>query len=272
MKNLLTRSATAIIYGLILIACVISGKTLFLGFFGILSIVCLLEFYSLAQSQGIYINKVGGTIFGILLYSCTAGYYLGLLHLKFFFFLLPFFYLIFIQELFNKRPRPFFNIAFTLLGPLYTVFPFILFISISFITTNNGHYDYHYSLGFLFLLWANDTGAFFAGKIFGNHRLLERISPKKTWEGLGGGLMLCLGVALLLTKYYKQLNIIEWFLMAIIIVIMGTLGDLIESMFKREIEAKDSGNILPGHGGVLDRFDGLLLSAPFVFLYLLLVH
>lgn len=271
MKNLLTRTVTAFFYGLVLIISVLAGKLCFLLFFGMVSMLCLLEFYTLIETGGIRINRVWGISFAASLYLLVSLYQLNYIHLKFFFFLLPFLYMIFIQELYRKDKRPFNNIAQTILGTVYTIFPFLLFISLAFISPDR-HYDYHPCLGFLFLLWAADTGAFFSGKLLGKHLLMERISPKKTWEGIAGGLVMSLATALVLASQVKTLSLYEWLGMAVIIVSTGTLGDLVESMFKRELDKKDSGTIMPGHGGVLDRFDGLLISAPFVFLFILLLH
>ena len=123
-------------------------------------------------------------------------------------------------------------------------------------------------LGCLLILWANDTGAYFAGIRFGKTKLFERISPKKSWEGAFGGAVLGLIFAYLLSGYFTSLAVWQWMCIGLIIVICGDYGDLIESQLKRSIEIKDSGNALPGHGGFLDRFDGLLISAPFIVAFL----
>lgn len=272
MKNLLTRIVTAFLYGLVLIISVLAGKVWFLLFFAMVSALCLLEFYNLSDSGEVKINRFWGFTLAGMMYVSVSLYLLGyILQPKFFFFFLPFLYVIFVQELYNRNKRPFHGIAYTILGIVYTLLPFLLFVSLAFMSTDR-HYDYRPCLGFLFLLWAADTGAFFSGKLLGRHLLMERISPKKTWEGLIGGLITSMVVALVLSKVFKSLSLIEWLGMAFLIVTIGSLGDLVESMFKRELDKKDSGTIMPGHGGVLDRFDGLLISAPFVFLYLLLIH
>lgn len=272
MKNLLTRIVSAFIYGLVLIISVLAGKLWFLLFFAMVSTFCLVEFYNLTESGDVKINRFWGFTLAGIMYLSISLYLLGyVLQPKFFFFFLPFLYIIFVQELYNRNKRPFHSIAYTILGIIYTLLPFLLFVSLAFMSADR-HYDYRPCLGFLFLLWGADTGAFFSGKLLGRHLLMERISPKKTWEGLFGGLITSIGVALILSKFFKGLSLMEWLGMATIIVTIGSLGDLVESMFKRELDKKDSGTIMPGHGGVLDRFDGLLISAPFVFLYLLLIQ
>jgi phosphatidate cytidylyltransferase len=129
-------------------------------------------------------------------------------------------------------------------------------------------YSYQIILGFFILLWTNDTGAYLSGKYFGKHKLFERISPKKTWEGSIGGGILTLAFAYVLSIYFTNLNITNWLIIGVLIAVFGGLGDLVESMLKRSLGIKDSGKLLPGHGGILDRFDGLLLSVPFVYGYL----
>lgn len=137
---------------------------------------------------------------------------------------------------------------------------------------NSAAYNPHLLLGFFFLLWTNDTGAYLVGMSIGKHKLWERISPKKTWEGFFGGLVLSVAMGYVISLFYNELHYILWMLMGFIVSCAGTMGDLVESAFKRSIDAKDSGSILPGHGGILDRFDGVFLSTPFVLVLLELVQ
>src|SRR5690606_3819133 len=129
----------------------------------------------------------------------------------------------------------------------------------------DGEYNHRLPLGFMLILWGNDTGAYLVGKFLGKRRLFERISPKKTWEGLIGGILFALITSLILASVFAVLSSWQWVGMAVLISIFGTFGDLVESMLKRSQQVKDSGTLLPGHGGLLDRFDGLLLAAPMVF-------
>ena len=172
---------------------------------------------------------------------------------------------IYIAALFRKTAHPIQDVAYSLFGLLYAVIPFIFFIGLGFV---QGTYEAYIPLGFLILLWTNDTGAYLAGRSFGRRKLFERISPNKTWEGFFGGVAMAVVGATILSYYFGILPIGIWIGMALIIGIFGTLGDLVESMLKRNVGVKDSGNILPGHGGLLDRFDGLLMAAPLVFLFL----
>ncbi|MFT7363875.1 MAG: phosphatidate cytidylyltransferase, partial [Algoriphagus sp.] len=156
--------------------------------------------------------------------------------------------------------------AFTFLGIFYVAVPFSLLNLAVF--SVDGVYMYEILIGCLLILWATDTGAYFAGTRFGKTKLFERVSPKKSWEGFLGGAFSAIGVAFILARYFHVIEDWKWLVIAGIIIIAGTYGDLIESLFKRSIEIKDSGNGLPGHGGFMDRFDGLLLSAPFITAFL----
>jgi phosphatidate cytidylyltransferase len=172
-------------------------------------------------------------------------------------------------KLYKKFERkPFTNIAFTFLGIVYVAVPFVL---LNVAVFRDGSYNYQVILGALLILWASDTGAYFAGTRFGKRKLFERISPKKTWEGFVGGAVLALIFAWGCSLYLHSLRPQDWIIVGVLIIVGGTFGDLIESLLKRSIEIKDSGDSLPGHGGFLDRFDGLLISAPFIAAYLKLV-
>ena len=160
------------------------------------------------------------------------------------------------------------NIAYTFLGIIYVALPFALICVLSMVL---GRYSWQIVLGCLFLLWASDTGAYFAGTNFGKTKLFERVSPKKSWEGSIGGFILAMFIAYILSIYFEDIEGWKWYVIGAIIVIAGTYGDLVESLFKRSIKIKDSGSVIPGHGGFLDRFDGLLLSVPFIIAFLKLV-
>jgi len=160
--------------------------------------------------------------------------------------------------------------SYTFVGFIYVTAPFCFFYSLGFLA-NPMNYSFHLPLAFLLMLWANDTGAYLFGVKFGKTRLFERHSPKKSWEGFFGGMFTSVVVSWLISMQFTEMRALTWAGMAVLIVCFGTLGDLVESMLKRSLNAKDSGTILPGHGGLLDRFDGLLLAAPVVYVYLYLL-
>jgi len=271
-----TRAITGVLFVVVMVASTLLGPWVFAVFFLLISLFSLNEFYSIINtSRGNTLkgdktattgaNRWIGFALGAALF--TALILIQLLGASFSVFLysIPFITLVFWLELFRKKENPFSNIAFTFLGIIFAILPFLFFFQLGFI---EGGYNFQYPLGFLILLWASDTGAYLAGNAFGKTKLFERHSPKKTWEGFFGGLIISGIASFILSRFYTGIEPWQWLVSSIIIVIFGTYGDLTESMLKRNYNIKDSGNILPGHGGLLDRFDGLLLAAPLVYLFL----
>ncbi|MEP2773911.1 MAG: phosphatidate cytidylyltransferase [Fulvivirga sp.] len=239
--------------------------TYFCVFLGI-CIVTQLEFYKLVGLDGMLPLKFFGTVCGSVIFAITYFIELGLLETKYYYVFFPLIACVYLIYLYKKsEKKPFTGIAFTFLGIVYVAIPFALLNVIAF---NSGIYEFQIILGSLLILWANDTGAYFAGVRFGKRKLFERVSPKKSWEGSIGGVILSGAMAYGISEASSYLPLTTWLCIAIIIIIGGTYGDLVESLFKRSIEIKDSGRLIPGHGGFLDRFDGLLLSAPFIAAFL----
>jgi len=260
-----TRAITGFFFVLIMLSAVVFSAYSFSIFFVLLGVGSLIEFYKLIGLANKHMRSVEGVLLALSLFIPIALFNLGIASWEWIFLSVPCIAWIYIRELYRKSVQPFQHIAFTFFGLLYAVFPFILFFHMAFLF---GSYAYCLPMGFLFLLWTNDTGAYLVGMKFGKHKLFERHSPKKTWEGFIGGLCLALFVGLVLAQYYSQLATWQWLGMAFLISTFGTLGDLTESMLKRSYQVKDSGTLLPGHGGLLDRFDGLLLAAPLVYIFL----
>lgn len=165
-----------------------------------------------------------------------------------------------VAELFRNKKKPFENIGTTLLSFFYLAIPLGMLQLSGF--NDQGEYDPMRILFFFFFMWGSDTGAYFTGMAFGKHKLMERISPKKTIEGLFGGIIACGLIGLLAYSFLGILSPTQWILSGSLMALTGTAGDLFESMLKRNSGVKDSGNILPGHGGILDRFDSTFFSAP----------
>lgn len=264
-----TRAITGIVFVAVMIASTLLGAYVYSIFFTLLSTWCLYEFYGIVSSEDRAPNKGIGIALALVLFALGSLISMNILVEKFLALIIPFVSVTYIISLFQKRTFPFNDIAYTFLGIAYVTLPFFLFSKLGFI---QGDFNYVLPLGFLILLWTNDTGAYLAGRSFGKRKLFERISPKKTWEGFFGGLILAIVAAVNLEKYFGYLPLWQWISIAAIISIVGTLGDLVESMLKRSLHVKDSGNILPGHGGFLDRFDGLLLAAPMVYVFLILIN
>ncbi len=218
-------------------------------------------------------NAFFGMLLGAVCFTTILAYVLGGNYLIGLLFTIPITALIFVIELYRKSENPFANIALTLAGVPYVVLPFGLLLLSNFnesTTWSTRKFDIVFA--FFFMLWANDTGAYFAGTKFGKHKLFERISPKKSWEGFIGGALISLLMGYFCHLFFHTESLGFWLLMAFTVVLFATWGDLVESMLKRSLGVKDSGTILPGHGGILDRFDGLLLAAPMVYFLLQVAH
>ncbi len=268
MKNLRTRSnltqrvIAALIGAPLIIFLIFYHPLSFLFLVIALTALTQYEFYSLIMIQGNLPLKSFGTFCGILIVTMTYLIETYTVVQEYYYVVVPFLTLPFFIKLYRKKDKhPFANLGYTYLGIIYVALPFALLVEMTFW---RGNFLPYLPLGTLLVLWSFDTGAYFSGKYFGRRKLFERISPKKTWEGFFGGAIIALLTAFLYWKFTESLRLSEWLGIAAIIVIAGTLGDLVESLFKRSIEIKDSGSIIPGHGGFLDRFDGLLLSMPFI--------
>jgi phosphatidate cytidylyltransferase len=181
-------------------------------------------------------------------------------------------FIFFIAELFRNKPNPLQNLTFSIFPVAYISIPLsiLIFLMSSMVTGIQPHW--HILFGFFIILWSYDTFAYLIGKVIGKHKLFEKISPKKTWEGTIGGTIIALTAAFVLSLYFKELSTREWLGGALVITVTGTLGDLSESLLKRNFKVKDSGTIFPGHGGVLDRFDAVFFSAPAFFCYLIILN
>lgn len=258
------RAITGVIFVIVLISSLLLGKWSFATFFMLVSLLSLDEFYKIVNKDEIKPNRVAGLLLGLALLLSFSLFKIDVLSLNHFLYLIPFMTVVFWCELYRKSESPFINIAYTFLGVIFAVIPFIFFINLGFL---DGEYNFQYPLGFLILLWASDTGAYLAGMSFGKTKLFERHSPKKTWEGFFGGMALSVIASLTLSQFFLGIDMWQWIVSSLLIVIFGTYGDLTESMLKRSYQIKDSGNLLPGHGGLLDRFDGLLLAAPLVYAF-----
>lgn len=265
MNNFITRTLTGAAYVALILASTLLHPFLFALVFLAFMVQGMLEFYKITRgskakpqvTMGIFITTYL-FISGFVSYNFNLGFKLPLLTII----LLAF---IFIGELYRNYKNPIHNIGATFLGIIYVGIPIFLMIPLVFF---NEGFNGNILLGIFIIIWLNDSGAYLFGITLGKHRLFERISPKKSWEGFLGGALVALVSAYFVFKYLGGLNLQVWLIIAAIITIFGTLGDLVESLFKRSIGIKDSGSILPGHGGVLDRLDSLIFTIPIIFTYL----
>lgn len=268
-SSLNKRVPTAIVGVLAIIGGVSYGMWGYFVVFLIIGGLSLWEFYRLAIMDEMAPLKVWGTILGMALFTTSFLIEADILKPEYILLVFPLFASVFLIKLYKKgETKPFTHVAYTYLGIIYVSLPFAL---LNVIVFDMGHYRYQVILGMLFILWASDTGAFFSGILFGRKKLFERVSPKKTWEGSIGGALLGFIMAYVFSLYFEDLTMIQWLVAAALIVIAGTYGDLVESLFKRSIAIKDSGTSIPGHGGFLDRFDGLLLASPFMAAFIKLI-
>lgn len=268
MSNFFQRTISGAVFVIILIGSVLFNQYTCLALFSIIAIGSQLEFYKLVKNYNVSPSVLFGLLAGGTLLLVNILFQLQLVELKMYFIILPLTFLIFIAELYRKTSQPFINIAASLVGVVYAVIPFLLLIDVAYFSKLDHQYHAHLILGILLLQWASDTGQYLFGMWLGNRKLFERISPKKSWEGFIGGFFFCVAIGFLISKFFDELLPHQWMIVSALIVVFGTLGDLVESMLKRSINIKDSGNIMPGHGGFLDRFDGVLGAMPFVYFYI----
>jgi phosphatidate cytidylyltransferase len=265
-SNLPQRIATGLLGASGIIFGIVYSEWTYLLVFFIICILSLREFYKLSGLDGMIPQKTFGTICGLTIFFLSFFIERGSISYRYYFVFFPLLSCVYMIKLYKKFERkPFTNIAYTFLGIFYIAVPLALLNIAAF---EEGTYHFEIIFGCLFILWATDTGAYFAGSLFGKRKLFERISPKKSWEGVIGGALLALAMTYGISFFFDLLAFWKWLSICVIIVIGGVYGDLIESLLKRSIEIKDSGNSLPGHGGFLDRFDGLFISAPFIVAFL----
>jgi len=260
------RAITGIFFIGALVAAVTTGPYTFVPVFSLIAASCVLEFYKMVRLGRTL--HVFGSLAALAVSGLSGCILWGWLPMENLLWAVPLVFAVYLIALFRKAPDPVRDVAYTLTGIVYAVLPFSFFMALGFL---GGTYNPHVPLGFLVLLWVNDTGAYLAGRGVGRAKLFPRISPNKTWEGLAGGVLLATVASLSFDRHFGVLQKWEWAAVALIIGVFGTAGDLVESMLKRSAKVKDSGNILPGHGGFLDRFDGLLLAAPLVYVFLRLI-
>lgn len=268
MPDLLVRIVVGlIVFGIFLAAIFFGGPIGFMTVFGFALFMGLFEFYNLIDMGGFKPQRLTGYVLGLSLFVGNGLMTFNESSEQYLFIPLLCMFLILPLELYRKREHPFTNIAHGFLGIIYVAVPVTLLINIVHPNDQIG-YNPLFFVGFLMLILSSDSGAYLAGTAFGKHKLFERISPKKSWEGAIGGLLLSIAFAVGFSYFLEFLSVWEWIGLSVITVIAGVYGDLVESLLKRSVGAKDSGTLLPGHGGVLDRLDSIVLATPFAYVYL----
>lgn len=262
MNNFLKRCLTGVIFVGSVVGTILFHPLAFFVLCLLVSVLGMIEMKRLLERRydriNLFASLLLGLSFQILVYLDTQD----IISNSWYIILMPMIWLPFVHELFKGNEHPFQRIALTLLLPVYVAIPLSFLYLFAW---TGGAFNHHFLIAFFAMVWCNDTGAYLVGVSIGKHKLYERISPKKTWEGFIGGVVFTIIAALVIFKLTGIASLWLWIVAGMVVSIFGTLGDLIESMLKRNVDIKDSGAILPGHGGVLDRFDAVLFAAPMVF-------
>ena len=278
MKNLVVRTLSGLVLAAVVLGAIVWSQWSFGALLAALLVGGMYEFYTLAGKQGNAPQRVVGLVAGIVLFALNLAFVsddireiLGVARqafgcgLAFLLLLLP---AMFICELYRRGENPASGIGTTLMGICYVALPLSLMCYIPILGSDT--WNPWVMVAYIFIIWANDVFAYLVGMSVGRHRLCERLSPKKSWEGFFGGIAGAVVMGIVAARMLDG-NMWVWAGLALVAAVSGVLGDLVESMFKRAAGVKDSGRLIPGHGGVLDRFDAMLLSAPFLFVYMLFV-
>lgn len=268
MNNLRNRIVTGLLIGISLLVATWLGGLVFLLLFLAILVIGQLELFALIEQVGFRPQKKTAIAIGATIFIVNYLHATGVLTFKIHVIYIPLVLVILISELYRKGQTPFITAAVTLLGVVYLAFPFSILNYFIYGGYRTDIFMPELLISIFVFLWANDVGAFAVGSLVGKRPLFKRVSPNKSWEGSIGGFIWTLIAAWILSYFSPQIPIYDWIAMGAIVAIFGSFGDLLESLFKRSVKVKDSGSILPGHGGILDRFDSLLLSAPMIFTYL----
>jgi phosphatidate cytidylyltransferase len=271
---MLTRAITGAVYVAVIVLSIYFGGLVLQATFGVLTLFMLVEFYKMFSKSPYSPNLFIGTLFGLTLYGIgcyvvsnpnilTLGPYIlsGLI------LFIAVFVVLGIAELYRKKEHPVVNMGITVAGMSYIVIPMVLISAIQQIGIESSRDSVFPLLAIFIMVWCSDTFAYLIGKKFGKNKMFERISPNKTWEGFVGGTVFSVIAGVIIALFLNEQPFLFYGILGLIVAVFGTLGDLIESMFKRSLGLKDSGTILPGHGGLLDRLDSILIAVPVSFIF-----
>lgn len=287
MKNFIVRAITGILFVAVVLTCFLRPQAMIL-FFALVTGMTIWEFTGLVNDrETVTVNRFICTVAGVYFFFAVAGFCSELVSSAVFIpYLLTVVYL-FVSGLFTRNEDPINDWAYSMMSQMYIALPFSCLSVLAFRAMPEGVVTYNLllPLSIFVFLWLNDTGAYISGSLLGRHKLFPRVSPGKSWEGSIGGAVIVMGIAVLIAWVDQShlledfgatetaLSTAEWIGLGLVVVVFGTLGDLVESLFKRTLGIKDSGNVLPGHGGMLDRFDSSLMAIPasVVYIYTLTV-
>jgi len=273
LNNFIKRTLTGCIFGLVIYGSLIAGRIGFVLVYSLLMVIALLEFLSLDETGTTRVRKITAVVASLILFGLLHGYASGMFESGWLSLLVLLPPLVLVSELYTGKGRPFKKVATVFLGLVYVALPLSLlnFLVYPAASVYQGYYPWLLA-GVLALIMVNDTAAYLFGVPFGRNRLFASVSPKKSWEGTIGGGALTIAAAWLMGRLVPLPDASGWLYAGMIVIVFGIYGDLVESMIKRELGVKDSGTILPGHGGVLDRIDAWLLVVPAIYVYLILIN
>ncbi len=278
-RNLLVRTATGIIFVAVVLAAMLLGRLTFAVLLLCVTAGCMWEVYGLTEKEGARPQKLAGSLIGLLIVGVNLmlveTVISNVAFLKYTGIALVLVILltvtVFIMEIWRQKGSPMRNIGATFLGVAYVALPVSL-IALFPLVGNRMLLPWNPLIvpAYIMIVWGNDVFAYLFGITLGKHRFFERLSPRKSWEGFFGGLAGAVAVAAVVGKYLVKGDVWLWMGLGLAVALSAVLGDLVESNFKRSAGVKDSGNALPGHGGLLDRFDAMLVSAPFAFIFFII--
>ena len=281
LKNLAVRTLSGAVLAALLFGATLLSAWGYVAVLAVVTVVGVWEFYNLCEACGYRPQRVMGVTLSLVLFCFGASIFASMVIarsavaesviLAAILYALVAVPSIFVCELFTKNEHPIANVATTFAGVLYVALPAALMLAVPSMLNGNGGWNPWYPLCYILIIWANDVFAYLTGITLGKHRMCERISPKKSWEGFVGGVVAAVGFGLLFGWLLKG-DLLLWGGLGTVIAVTGVAGDFVESLFKRSADVKDSGAIMPGHGGMLDRFDALFISAPYALLYLILMN
>lgn len=267
MNNFVKRTLSGALFVVLVIGSILLDAYAFAAVFAVVTGWAVSEFHKLTNNQkNVTVNQWVSVVGAVLLFLTSFLHASNIIRYPIFSIYGLYVVGVLVIELFRKKENPIHDWAYFILGQVFVALPFSLLNFIAFI--DEATYKPLILVAVFVTIWVNDTGAYLVGITFGKHRLFERVSPKKSWEGFFGGAAAALLSGYVFSIFIPEISLIQWFIFSEIIVIFGTFGDLIESLLKRTVQVKDSGNAIPGHGGLLDRFDSMLLAAPVIFIYL----
>jgi len=270
LKKFYTRTLTGAVYVSIIIGSTFAGKYIFFSLFALILVITLFEFFRMSRGKNIYPQTYFGTGISLILYSILFLYGQKLVSEKIMWLMTLILLIVPAIEIFRKKENAIVNIAITFTGILLITIPYSLFNLILIPISNQPElYKPELLLGLMVMIWASDSGAYIFGSLFGKHKMAEKISPNKSWEGAIGGIIFSILISIVYFSFFKYFNTIQIILISATSIIAGIFGDLFESLIKRNFAIKDSGNILPGHGGLYDRFDSLLFAAPVYYILII---